>query len=273
MDIRSILVSVDINPAASKALPAAIGLARRFNAQLIGVAADEPSIAIVGLDGGAAAADFYATERIEVEARLRTAEAAFRTAVPAEVKCDWRAFVTTPTRALIDSAHVADLIVTGNSAGSIFNAEHRIDVGGLVLSAGRPVLNVADGVREITTDKVVIGWKNVREARRAVSDALPLLRGAKDIVAITLSEGAEEAERAGLDDLLAWLRRHGVAARSELVKNSEGFVDVLESTARAYEADLVVAGGYGHSRMREWLFGGMTRDLLQASTLNRLLSN
>ena len=58
-----------------------------------------------------------------------------------------------------------------------------------------------------------------------------------------------------------------------MIQNSEGFVDVLESKARALKADLVVAGGYGHSRMREWLFGGMTRDLLEANTLNRFFSN
>ena len=52
-----------------------------------------------------------------------------------------------------------------------------------------------------------------------------------------------------------------------------GLIDVLESTARAYHADLVVAGGYGHTRMREWLFGGMTRNLIEASSLNRLFSN
>lgn len=272
MDIRSILVSVDINPDASKILPAAIGLAKRFNARLIGVAADEPSLTFVGLDGGAAAADFYAAERNEIDRKLRVAETDFRGAVPAGIDWDWRAYVSTPTRALLDTAHCADLIVTGASATS--DTKGRVvDVGELVLGAGRPVLTIADGSKEIVTDRIVIGWKNVREARRAVSDALPFLRDAKEVIAITLSEGSPENEQSSLDDLVAWLLRHGVTAKSELIQNSEGFVDVLESKARAYKADLVVAGGYGHSRMREWLFGGMTRDLLAAKTLNRLLSN
>ena len=76
-----------------------------------------------------------------------------------------------------------------------------------------------------------------------------------------------------MDDLIAWLAKHGVAATGNVIANPEGFVDVLESTAIAGRVDLVVAGGYGHSRMREWLFGGMTRNLLKSSLLNRLFSN
>ncbi len=58
-----------------------------------------------------------------------------------------------------------------------------------------------------------------------------------------------------------------------MIANPEGFVDILESTARTQNADLVVTGGYGHSRMREWLFGGVTRNLLAAENLNRLFAN
>jgi len=106
-----------------------------------------------------------------------------------------------------------------------------------------------------------------------VADAVPFLQRAKQVLAITVGEGDRAAERGSLDDLLAWLARHGVTASADLIENKEGFVDVLESTSRAYQADLVVSGAYGHSRMREWLFGGMTRNLLQANTLNRLFSN
>jgi nucleotide-binding universal stress UspA family protein len=58
-----------------------------------------------------------------------------------------------------------------------------------------------------------------------------------------------------------------------VITNPEGFVDVLESTALSWNADLLVIGGYGHSRMREWLFGGMTRRILRNNSLNRFISN
>jgi nucleotide-binding universal stress UspA family protein len=132
---------------------------------------------------------------------------------------------------------------------------------------------VADESAPFNCERIVVGWKDTREARRALVDALPFLERAKAVNVITISEGEADAEREKLDQILAWLDAHGVSASSELIESDGGFVDVLESTARASHADLVVAGGYGHSRMRELLFGGMTRNLIAASSINRLFSN
>ena len=273
MDIRSILVNVDLNPSDSMALTYASGLAAAFDAELIGIAADEPSLTFVGVDGVPAAVDFYAVERTEIERRLQSAEERFHAALVPGTRSQWHAFVAGTVRSLIDEARLADVVVTGARTASTFGNPHHVDLGQLVLGAGRPVIAVADAMPAYACDKVVIAWKDTREARRAVADALPLLKRASDVVAITISEGDTGSEQAKLNDLLSWLARHGVKARSELMTSSDGFVDVLESAARAAEADLVVAGGYGHSRMREWLFGGMTRNLIEATSLNRLLSN
>jgi nucleotide-binding universal stress UspA family protein len=135
------------------------------------------------------------------------------------------------------------------------------------------LIALATGAAKVSSDKTMIGWKNTREARRAVADALPFLKQAKEVHAITISEGDADTERQSLADLVAWLSAHGVKADSELIENQDGFIDVLESTARARQADLLVTGGYGHSRMREWLFGGMTRDLLEATDVTRFFSN
>ena len=171
------------------------------------------------------------------------------------------------------TARIADLIVTGATTSPTLRQRRVANLGELVLGAGRPIIAVGETVTEFADRKIVVAWKDTREARRAVADALPFLQRAQDVIAITVSEGDRSAEKGSLDDLLAWLDRHDVKARAELLENQEGFVDVLESTARAYQADLVVSGGYGHSRMREWLFGGITRNLLEANTLNRLFSN
>ena len=136
-----------------------------------------------------------------------------------------------------------------------------------------PVIDVAKGQTKLSADKIVIGWKDTREARRAVADALPLLQRAKEIAALTISEGDNAYEKASLDDLVAWLAGHGVSATAELVENKENYEDVLETNASFRQADLLVTGGYGHSRMREWLFGGVTRNLLKSDTLTRFFSN
>ena len=69
------------------------------------------------------------------------------------------------------------------------------------------------------------------------------------------------------------LAKHGVTARADMMNNPEKVADIIESTAISQGTDLLVSGGYGHSRLREWLFGGVTRNLLSANRLNRLFSN
>lgn len=273
MDIRSILVNVDVDATKSSTLDYAIDLAAKCDAELIGLAAEAPNFAYVGIDSGAAAVDTFAMEREEIERRLSTAQEDFDRRVPKSMPRKWLAFLDSPTRAIIDNATAADLIVTSSRVSSTFGGQQVIGLGEVVLAAGRPVLDIQNGASVAKLDTIVIAWKNTREARRAVADALPLLKIAKSVTAITVSEGDGAYELAQLEALAAWLAEHGVAAKIELINNAEGFADVLESTALAMTADLIVAGGYGHSRMREWLFGGVTRNLLATNTLNRLLSN
>lgn len=273
MEIRSILVNVDIAAPDLPALKYAIGLAQQFDGSLIGVGADQPSIAYAGLDGGAAAVDVYALEREEVETQLRRAEEAFQALVPPTIKRQWRGFVGERTGALIETARIADVVVTTMATTSTFHHQQITDLGALVLSSGRPIIDVASSGAAAKFGKICIGWKDTREARRAVSDAMPLLALAGEVVALTVTEGDYAAERASLDDLLAWLKAHGIAARADVLNNPEHYIDVLETNALSQNADLLVIGGYGHSRMREWLFGGVTRSVLGANSLNRLLSN
>lgn len=272
MHLRSILLNVDIANPDSPALRYAVDLAGQFDAGLIGVASDQPHPAYSGFDG-TAAIDLYTIERSDIEAQLKRAEEAFHSLVPPTLKTQFRAFVAQPTSALIESAVAADLIVTASRTTTTFDEVQATNLGELVLASGRPVIDVAQSARTATLDRICIGWKDTREARRAVSDALPLLRRAGQVRAVTVDEGDYAGEKADLDALQAWLKSHGVTADCEVITNPEGFVDVLESTALAWNSDLLVVGGYGHSRMREWLFGGVTRRILGANSLNRFLSN
>lgn len=274
MSIRTILVNVDlIDTATSPALRYAIGLAEMFDAELIGLAAEEPNLAYAGVDSTSAAVDLYAMEHEEIEKRLRDAGQQFAGMVPPGTASQWRPFMSSVSRCLVDNASSADLIVTSSCSKTAFQGALRVNLGELVVKAGRPVLDVGETTVRAKFDKILIGWKDTREARRAVCDALPFLQRAGTVSAITMSEGEAAAERRSLDALSSWLGRHGISVETELVENRDNYEDVLESVALSRNVDLVVAGGYGHSQVREWLFGGMTRTLLETNTLNRLLSN
>jgi nucleotide-binding universal stress UspA family protein len=112
----------------------------------------------------------------------------------------------------------------------------------------------------------------VREARRAVEDAMPFLTQARDVLVATIAPDDRITARESAADVVKFLMKHGVKARSRIEETgSDG--EALAALARAIDADLIVSGGYGHSRLREQIFGGATRSLLNANTFNRLLSN
>jgi nucleotide-binding universal stress UspA family protein len=201
---------------------------------------------------------------------LVRAEEAFRAQMPPTVPVKWRSYIANTTAMLIEQARRCDILVA--ASGDVLEPGESLDAGQLILGSGRPVIMVGDHADAFSLGQVVIAWKDSREARRAVADAIPLLQRAKRIKAVTYSEGDGESEAASLSDLIAWLGRHGVHAEGLLVKESLEFFDAMEPLTKG-APDLIVAGGYGHSRFREWLLGGVTNDLLNARSVNRLFSN
>jgi nucleotide-binding universal stress UspA family protein len=269
MEIRSILVNVGLSPSQG-ALSYGAALAQEFGAELVGVAAAEPKLAFSGADDAQVAAEFYSAERASIENLLAQAEGQFRAAVPAGVQSRWDSFVANTTDTIANEARRCDVVVTATGDGS---GVESLDAGHLIVSCGRPVLVVADHGSKFRLDRIVVAWKDTREARRAVSDALPFLQRADAVKVITRNEGENTSETDSLNDVLAWLSLHGVRATSEVVGHEADFLEQLGATSVTGGPDLVVAGGYGHSRLREWLFGGVTRELLNANGVNRLFSN
>ena len=143
-----------------------------------------------------------------------------------------------------------------------------------ILSAGRPVLFAADDMKPLRAETVVVAWKDAREARRAVIDAMPFLTNAKEVVVAAVAAAGDHFAGDSIADVVRFLMKHGVQARSELLEAGRSdAAGMLADKASEIGADLVVAGGYGHSRIREWAFGGVTRSLLGAGSFHRLLSN
>ena len=155
------------------------------------------------------------------------------------------------------------------------NLHDLVDPGVILLRTGRPVLVVPDVVAPLHLRRVVVACKDTRECRRAVRDALPFLRQAKEVLVVEIGEdGSKSQEKKGVADVARYLVRHGVIVADEIWKRARGpAATELMELARAEKADLIVAGGYGHSRLGESIFGGVTHHLLASSPVCCLLSH
>jgi nucleotide-binding universal stress UspA family protein len=142
------------------------------------------------------------------------------------------------------------------------------------MSAGRPVLMVPYAGRFPDTGKrVLIAWNAGREAARAVTDAMPLLSKAQSVEVVAFGEGGDHGEVPGAD-LALFLARHGVKATA--ARQHAPGVDIgnqILSRAADVNADLIVMGAYGHSRLRELALGGATRSVLDAMTVPVLMAH
>lgn len=144
----------------------------------------------------------------------------------------------------------------------------------LLFDSGRPVLILpAHGTFPTVGKRILVGWNASREAARAVNDALPLLAAAESVRILTINPPEAEDGVSGAD-IARHLARHGVRAIADHTVASEiSEADVLLNEAFDQGCDLLVAGAYGHSRVREMLLGGVTRRLLEGMTLPVLLSH
>ena len=129
MDIRSVLVAVDPHSSSYASLQYAVELCKRFEATLVGIAAEELNLPLAGMDASGVAIDFYNLERTEIEKRLRAAEAHFRASVPSEVRSEWRARIANPSHAVVDAARTADLIIAGHGAAQHADARRSVSLG------------------------------------------------------------------------------------------------------------------------------------------------
>ena len=165
----------------------------------------------------------------------------------------------------IAAARYHDLIVLGRSADA---GELSVgNIGAVLIGCGRPVVLAPSPAPENLAPTIVIAWKETPEAARAVTAAMPLLAKADKIVVLVASEHGDKTD-ARLESgkrLAAQLRQHGFAADArDVTPGKRSFADAVIDTAGELGADLLVMGAYGHSRIRELVLGGFTRDVLKA---------
>jgi nucleotide-binding universal stress UspA family protein len=172
---------------------------------------------------------------------------------------------------LLRYAITADLVVASRSAEP--DASMRPLLESLLMESGRPLLLPATAASASNLDNVVIAWKATPQTGRAVTAAMPLLMRAKQITAVTIAEDdTDTANDAG--SLLRYLGWHGLHAEAVCVPAGPlDPVEALTLTAQHRGANLVVLGAYGHSRLREWVFGGFTRQILDDAAFSVLFSH
>jgi nucleotide-binding universal stress UspA family protein len=273
MSYKSILVNLDIDGPIKPVVKASAELARRSGARLIGFCAADAYLPVTGPEGATLAADVWQQMREDDERRFKELRKEFEALVAGTVETEWRDALERPTYALVQASRMADLVVTQAVDGAATrDTPRRSDPGSAVLQTGRPVLVVGTDTEHRLGRKILVAWKDTREARRAVCDAIPLLKAADDVVVATVASQIDHWARESLTDVCAFLVRHGVTARSETVESARES-DSLLHLADLHDADLVVSGAFGHSRLREWVFGGMTRSLLDEIRLHRFMSS
>ena len=175
-------------------------------------------------------------------------------------------WLTPYEQTLAEGARTADLTVLGRGDAPV-DADNRL-FAAILLGAGRPVMLVPDGAKGLDGfERIAIAWRPTPEANRALNDAIPLLREASSVQIVRLTDAPASSDRVDADEaLLEHLMRHGIQAKLHRVTGKQGSKGerILEF-AREMDADLIVAGGYGHSKMLEQVLGGVTRTLQRQS--------
>jgi nucleotide-binding universal stress UspA family protein len=291
--IKTILVAATGSERDAATFAAALAAGRPFAAHLdvLHVRADPVAMAVsLTADVGTGALTAGLIERLEQDAREREAAAydGFSrfcggaglqlSSVPAPGQsaapsAEWHVETGEEPRWIATRGMTADLIVAGR-AGKEEQGERPV-LEAALLDTGRPLLIPAAAPMPAGFERIAIAWKPTREAARAVALAMPFLARAKQVAVITVEE--EVAGRPAPADAADWLVRnlawHGLAAHAErLTPGPEGGAARLLAEARA-RADLLVMGGYGHSRLREWVFGGFTQHVLEDAPLPVLLAH
>ncbi|WP_193178235.1 universal stress protein [Oricola nitratireducens] len=271
MSFNSILVHMEFDGISNARLQYATDMAGDLDALLIGFAATAVRPVHI-TEMGVETDDTYREEAvIRNRKRFDDLKAEFFATAGDGPNSAWRQSEDLPTRALTANARAADLVISGTPHGAIPGDIYRaVDPGDLVCDSGRPVLFVAEGAVFRHPHCAVIGWKDTPEARRAVAFALPFLQLSKRILVLSVGEEKNGGAEEGLNDVVRFLMRHGIDADGKFMAGKNGPENFVE-TVRAEQADLVVTGAYGHSRMRERIFGGFTRTLLMQQDLNRLM--
>ena len=276
MSYKTILVHIDSGKRCPVRVDVAMRLAQQHGAHLVAlhaIAPFEPPGYVLAEMGPA----IIEAQRAVAATELARTQTAFNQQVSAAGlgNVEWRSAIDDLVVAVTLHARYADLVVIGQ-ADAAESAHVPADFPErLVLAAGRPVLILPNvGNFPTIARRILVAWNPSREATRAVTDAIPLLQRADSVHVMAVNPKAAEHGNVPGADIGLYLARHGV--RVEVKTDHGAEIDVgneLLSRAADLDADLIVMGGYGHSRLKEWVLGGATRTILESMTAPVLMSH
>jgi nucleotide-binding universal stress UspA family protein len=267
MSYKTVLVHWDASQAARTRLAIAAELAQRFGGHLLGIYTRPSFRARVVADEGFPMGDFYRAYEENAKADHAAAATAFTDAIKdKDISSEWRVLDSGAYSELISLSLYVDLIVVGqrdpaSDASTPLGLPETV-----ALFSGRPILVVPrSGIRNLSANIVLLCWNGSRESARAATEALPLLKAARRVYLLVAT--AAPVADAGVS-AAAWLGRHGVKAtiQHEVAADAEAD-DLIKKHAADCDADLVVMGLYGHSRLREIVLGGASRALLAEANM------
>ncbi len=272
---KDIVVNLMVAGSRDAAAAYAVSVAKTFDAHLAGIAfAYEPVLpAIVG---GGIPELVIEEQREENEKAAKSAVAQFE-ATAKDVKHETRmvpASLAGAADTFGEIARVFDLAIVGQSERDRVGPEELI-VEGALFGSGRPILVVpADYQGGMRLDRVLVCWNGGRNAARATANALPFLRRANAVEIVTVGTEASAPAETSAADLSRHLARHGITADVKRIEpgNLKVSAAILNYAAKS-GAGMLVMGGYGHSRLREFILGGTTRGVLAAMTVPTLMSH
>jgi nucleotide-binding universal stress UspA family protein len=274
--IKDIVVNLGLG-AKDPAGDYAVSIAQAFEAHVLGVAFSYEPI-IPGSVMGGIPPEFIESQRVESDKRARSAIARFeQTAKRAGVSAESRVMSASISGAADQLGRLGrrfDLVVVGQPEREKSASDEVVDEG-VLFESGRPVVFVPYIQKAgLKLDRVMVCWDGSRAATRAIADAMPFLQKAKQVEIVMVASKAGKNDEVPGADLGQHLARHGLKVGVKRITSPD--IDVpstILSYAADSSADMIVMGGYGHSRLREFVLGGATSGMLESMTVPTLMSH
>lgn len=281
MSARTVLAHLSDLETAPSLLSAALSMARASNGHILGLVVLPPVIVLTSGTPGQPDPIIIDTQRryaqqLAEQMKERLAATLAQSGCTGEIVVA-DAADSTPAQVLLDHAVAADFVVVRHAAEGWVRFETADAPDSVALACGRPVVVIPD---EFTgahfARRALIAWDGSREAARALFDALPLLMAAAAVQFEWVAPEDDPYLAFGLQpaDVAAMLARHGITCELKSVQRPRGLTgQTILQAAAEFQADLLVMGCYGHSRLLEFVLGGVSRHVLEHATIPVLLSH
>ncbi len=276
MAIRDIITIIDIFDPKMPGPRLAVDLAGRAGAHVTGIALAMEPMAPAYL-AVPIPADYLVGAVEEAERQAREACTAFAAiARDNDVSFETRTVTVLAgsTSPIVAQAHLSDLVVIGQEDVDNPEPMRAALIEAMLFDAGVPVMVVPRGwTKPLATGRVMVAWDGSSTAARAVHEAMPLLALAREVEVVIVAGGRNWNGEPG-SDVATYLARHGLdVSVSTILRDASDVAAALNGHARETSADLVVMGGYGHSRLREFIIGGATQDMLAKAEIPVIIAH